>query len=215
MRINVRKNIDGEVIFPSSSAGRKGSQSTTMVIYILVLLTFLAAGGTSVSRTDHVHVMMFCFMVKRIIDGGVEVISFGLFHSTHSLPLATFLRAAGNSAFCSNFAIRSHSDGSIIWVDRQHSLPSSFASFITRCCAAAATFFSNKIRQEKSKGVHRFTTTASASLTISITIMKAVVVDVVANESNRRIVVLYAMHDRYESQQIFSYFLFFTLSFFF
>ena len=44
-----------------------------MVIYILVLWTIVAAGGTSVSRTDHLHVMMFCFMVKRIVGGGVEV----------------------------------------------------------------------------------------------------------------------------------------------
>ena len=120
-----------------SSPQRKGTQSprrrraieTKMVVYFLILLTIVAAGGTSVSRTDHVHVMMFCFMVKRIVGEGFEVISFRLFHSTLSLPLATtassvcchcgFGRTAGNSAFCSNFATRSHSDDSIIWVDRQ------------------------------------------------------------------------------------------------
>ena len=66
-----------------------------MVIYILVLLTFLAVGGTSVSRTDHLHVMMFCFTVKMIVGAVDEVISFGLFHSTLSLPLAATASGVG------------------------------------------------------------------------------------------------------------------------
>ena len=102
-----------------------------MVIYILVLLTFLAAGGTSVSRTDHLHVMMFCFMVKRIVGGGVEVISFGLFHSTLSLPLVATASSVGCrwlSTCCGEFCVLQQfrhsldSDGSIIWVDRQQPL---------------------------------------------------------------------------------------------
>jgi len=98
-----------------------------MVVYFLVLLTIVAAGGTSVSRTDHVHVMMFCFMVKRIVGGGFEVISFRLFHSTLSLPLATTASAVGCcwlSTCCGEFCVLQpfrhslDSDGSIYgWTD--------------------------------------------------------------------------------------------------
>ena len=77
-----------------------------MVIYILVLWTFVAASVTSVSWTDHLHVMMFCFMVKRIVGGGVEV---------------DFIRIVPFNALAA---------------PRYHH----FLSFITRYCAAAATF---------------------------------------------------------------------------